>query len=497
MRTVGSLFWGGEQVVEQAVHLVACLHDANGVERVRWRLPLLQDTPFFFDSAAQGEWSGFPGLDGILALHLCTDEPPLPQAMAHERLLTSVDWRSPDGRLATLHSDQILSRRVTQPQGFTEIVVIESDSEHNALVILNGEQVQAPGALSLTVSNHHGAQRTASLDAPMAPFTVTEVGLARLFPGLAAFAESRPLLVEGSFESKGLYTRPYVVTSGTRHGIYHAGNLYHWPPLHPARHAILQGEVNPMAVMQDRRTRTWINLLHSHVGHDEDVPVDVRLFDDDGHCVLDRTEAFVAARGKLTRIDLATLLPPGNVRFSGHIALSFSISLTRHVPRHLQALVEYEQRGSVAHIMGWSDEWNSRQALARRQRGPAHVNRSWYRVWSDGDLESELVITNAGHRDYCETAKASLVLYGCQGAIVRKEVAIAPYATLRATLPQLFGNDIGTLGAAGVGALRLDSTSDLAAISVTSNREGTAFAMEHFMSLITRTAAGLRVPAGS
>lgn len=123
MRTAASLFRGGDHVFEQSVHLVACLHDAHGRELARWQIALPQDLAVIFDSAAPGEWSRFPGIDGILALHLCTDLPPSPEALAHERLLASVDWRSPEGCLATLHSDQILSRRATQPQGFTEIVV--------------------------------------------------------------------------------------------------------------------------------------------------------------------------------------------------------------------------------------------------------------------------------------------------------------------------------------------------------------------------------------
>lgn len=496
-RTVACLFWGGDHKFEQSVHLVACLHDAQGREIARWPVALPQDLPVILDSAAAGEWSRFPGIDGILALHLCTDQAPGLDALKHERLYPSVDWLSPDGHLTTLHSDQIASRHVTRPQRFTEIVVIETDSEHNALVILNAGQAQAPGALSLTVANHRGERRTASHAASMAPFTATQVALALLFPDLVAFGEGRPLLVEGTFDSKGLFTRPYVVTSGSRQGAYHGGDLYQWSPVHPAQHAMIQGEVNPMAVMLDSQTRTWINLLHSHGGHEEDVPVDVRLFDDSGHCVLNQTNACVAARGKLTRIDVATLLPPGTDRFSGHVAMSFSVSLDRHVPTHLQALLEYQQRDSVAHIMGWSDEWNSRPVLARRKRRPPHVNRAWYRVWHDGDFETEVVITNAGHRDYSETATASLTLHGKGGATLSTVVEIAPYATLRATVSDLFGQDLGLLGSTGVGILRLDSTSDLAAISITKNPQGVALAMEHFMSLNTRTQEGLRIPAGS
>ena len=497
MRTAACLYWGGDHAFDQAVHVVACLHDADGREQVRWKVPLPSDLPLIFDSAAPGEWDRFPGVDGVLALHLCTDDPPGPEAFKHQRLFPIVDWRAPDGHLSTLHSDQIISRHVTGPQSFTEIVVLETDTEHNALVILNGDQTQAPGVLCITVANHRGEKRTATHAPSMAPFTVVSVPLVSLFPGVAEFGENLPLLVEGTFASKGLFTRPYVVTTGSRQGAYHGGDLYDWTPVHPARHAIIQGQVNPMAVMLDNQTRTWINILHSHGGHEQDVPIDIRLFDDAGRCVLDVEQACAAARGKLTRIDLATLLPQGTEQFTGHVALSYSLRLKQYVPSHVQALVEYQHRESVAHIMGWSDEWNSRPALARRKKNPPHVNKSFYRVWHDGDFETELVITNAGHRDYREAAHATLTLQGTGGAAAAVPVEIAPYATLRATVSDLFGKDLAILGINGIGALRIESTSDLAAISVTRNRRGTALAMEHFMSLLTRSEGKLRMPAGS
>lgn len=496
-RTVACLYWGGDHAFNQSVHLMACLHGIDGDELARWRVPLPHDAPIFFDSDAQGAWSPFNGLDGILALHLCTDEMPGPEALRHERLYPTIDWRSKDGHLATLHSDQIVSRHVTAPQRFTEIVVIETNTEHNALVILNGNHVQAAGALSLTVENHLGETRTASFAPTMRPWTVVTVPLAPLFPGLAAFAGGQPLLVEGQFDSKGLFTRPYVVTTGSRRGAYHGGDVYQWTAVHPAKHALIQGEVNPMAVILDHQTRTWINLLHSHDGHEADAPVDIRLFDDEGRCVLDQAQAFTARRRKLTRIDLGSLLPPGTERFNGHVSLSYSVRLDQPVPTHVQALVEYQSGDSVAHVMGWSDEWNSRLVLARRKRRPAHVNRSFYRVWQDGDLETEVLITNAGHRDYAETARATLTLESESGAAVAIEVQIAPYATLRGTVAKLFGALPASMGDCAVAVLRIDSTSDLAAISVTRNRHGTALATEHFMSLLTLTPDGLRMPAGS
>lgn len=340
MRTVVCLYWGGDHAFDQPVHLTACLHGADGGELTRWRIALTQDLAVMFDSGTPGEWSPYLGIDGILALHLCTDEPPGPDALKHERLYPSIDWRAADGHLATLHSDQIISRHVTKPQGFTEIVVVETDTEHNALVILNGDQSQAPGALSLTVANHRGESRSAGYAPAMPPLSVTMVSLASLFPGLADFGEGRPLLVEGRFDSRGLFTRPYVVTTGSRRGVYHGGDVYQWTPVHPVKHAMIQGEVNPMAVLVDADTRTWINLLHSHDGHEQDMPVDVRLFDDAGHCVFEQSQSFTAVRRKLTRIDVSSLLPPGTERFSGHVSLSYSIIKDQPVPTHVQALVE-------------------------------------------------------------------------------------------------------------------------------------------------------------
>jgi hypothetical protein len=496
LRTVVCLFWGGDLAFTQPVHLTACLHNPQGREQVRWRIPLPPDAPVVLDSAAAGEWSAFAGSDAVLVLHLCTDDVPLPEAFQHERLYPIVDWRTPEGRLSTLHSDQIVSRRVTQPQGFTEIVVVETETEHNALVILTGDQPQAPGALELTVANHRGERLSARHPGAMPPFCVNEIRLASLFPDVVAFAEGRPLLVEGAFDSRGLFTRPYVVTTGSRQGVYHGGDRYHWAPLHPVRHAMIQGEVNPMAVMQDEHTRTWINVLHSHGGHEADVPVDLRLFDDQGRCVLEQTPACIAGRGRLARIDLATLLPP-DTAFSGHVALSYSASKDQPVPQHVQALLEYQHRESVAHIMGWSDEWNSRPMLAKRKKRPPHLNRSWYRVWHDDGLQTVVAITNAGHPGYEETASARLVLHGADGSVQETTVDIAPYATLRASMAELFGPVLTMPGPGGIGILRMDSTSDLAAISITSNPQGTAWAMEHFMSLTTLADDAMRMPAGS
>ena len=97
----------------------------------------------------------------------------------------------------------------------------------------------------------------------------------------------------------------------------------------------------------------------------------------------------------------------------------------KDVSRDLQALVEYEYGSSVARIMGWSDEWNSRVKLAWRHRNGTANLGSYYRVWRDPDTTTEVIITNAGHKDYAETAAVALTWYGKSGVTGGSQLSIA------------------------------------------------------------------------
>ncbi|HVZ48763.1 MAG TPA: hypothetical protein VG916_08275 [Gemmatimonadaceae bacterium] len=482
-RTTATVSWGIYHDFPEAVRLRAMLFGADGSLRTSWDVTPRTDAPTVFDSAADGPWRRFPGEDGILALYACT--PGAPGAAARDRyyrLYTLVDWRSADGDLATLHSDQVVRRGRRRLQRFTEIVVLEREGEENALVLLNGEDAQPANALSVTVTNASGERRIATYGVPMAPFTVHRVALAELFARLRAFGGGAPLLVSGTFDSTGLFSRPYVVTTGRRWSAHHAGDVYGWTARPFAAHAIVSGEVNPMAVVCDDDTETCVNILHSHDGHERDTWVDARLYDLDGRLVAERMRWAPARRHGLSRRNVADLLPPGTRAFRGHIALRFALDEKADVPWHVQALLEYRRAGGVARVMAWSDEWNSRVKLARRDASasPA-VSRSYYRVWCDADVDTQLSITNAGHEGYDRTAAVRALLVGAEGVVAETTFALAPFATRLADVRALFPDADARLAPTGHGLVIVESASDLANVAFSCHRASGALAAEHFM----------------
>jgi hypothetical protein len=482
-RTTATVAWGIYHEFPEAVYLRAMLFGADGSLRASWDVTPRTDAPTVFDSAADGPWRAFTGEDGILALYACT--PAAPGAAARERyfrLYTLLDWRSPDGDLATLHSDQVVRRGRRRLQRFTEIVVLERDGEENALVVLNGEEAQPANALSVTVTNASGERRIAPYAAPMAPFTVHRVALAGLFDGLQAFAGGAPLLVTGTFDSAGLFSRPYVVTTGRRWSAHHAGDVYRWTSRPFVSHAIVSGEVNPMAVVCDADTETWVNILHSHDGHEPDAWVDARLYDLEGRLAADRPRWALARRHGLARLNVADLLPPGTRTFRGHIALRFALDAPADVPWHVQALLEYRRAGGVARVMAWSDEWNSRVKLATRDASASPpLSRSYYRVWCDGDAETQLSITNAGHEGYDRTAAVRALLVGAEGVVAETTFTLPPFATRLADVRELFPDADARLAPTGHGLVIVESASDLANVAFSRHRVSGALAAEHFM----------------
>jgi hypothetical protein len=421
----------------------------------------------------------------VLALYACTEGPPSEAAREKFlRLYPLVGWHGPRGEIASLHSDQVIRRGRETVQAITEIAVLEDATERNALVILNGEEHQAPGALELTFTNTRGEHKQGRYMKGMAPFEVHRIVLRELASGLDGFASGQPLIVSGRFESRGLFTRPYVETTGTRYGIYHAGDVYHWAPLPHFVHALVDGEVNPMAVVHDARTRTIVNLLHSHGDLEDDVAVDARLYDLQGRCVAQRPSWQVARRHGLSRADVADLLPDPAQPFRGHIALSFRPPPGQPVPRRLQALLEYRGETSVAHVMAWSDEWNSAVRLARRDRRdrPARV-QSYFRVVDRGDCTTEIAVTNAGHPGYSRAAHVLLQLEGPEGPIAQTRFELAPYATRMALLSEFFPQARAQLAPGGLGLVVASSESDLANVAFTRSSASGALAAEHFLPL--------------
>jgi hypothetical protein len=289
-----------------------------------------------------------------------------------------------------------------------------------------------------------------------------------------------------------------VETTGGRWGAYHAGDVYAWAPLPHFAHALIAGEVNPVAVIHDGQTRTFVNLLHSHGDLEYDMLVSVALFDAEGVCVAQHQAWRTVPRHGLTRFDIADLLPDPAQPFRGHIALTFAGQPGQAVPGHLQALLEYRRADSVAHTMTWSDEWNSRVRLAKRDRSatPA-INRSWFRVLEDTDLSTEVAITNAGHAGYDRSADIRLTLHGSHGPIADAHFQLAPFATRTATIEQLFPGAIAALAPSGLGLLLAESSSDLANVAFTRHRKTGAIAAEHFMALPTEHEGRIEWPSGN
>ncbi len=499
MRTVITLFWGRAQQFEDAVHVQAVLFDEKGDLAVTWRLGLQKEIPLFLDSAADGPWRQAPALDGLLALYVCTDGEPSAEARQHyNRLFPLIEWHQLDGRVAILHSDQVVRRDARRKQQLTEIVVSESPDEANALVLLNGEQSQAENALELTIRNMSGLEQTVRYSRAMTPFSVHRIPLAEMFPDLRQFSLGQPLLVSGQFSSLGLFARPYIETTGRRWGAYHGGDVYSWPELPYFAHMLIGGEVNPAAVIHDEQTHTIVNILHSHGALDSDVKVDAALYNSEGSCVARRYSWQIALRNGLANVDVSELIPDPHAPFWGHIALSFSPEKGASVPRRLQALMEYRNSGSVARIMTWSDEWNSRVKIARREQLVAPpIYRSFFRVLPDSQAITEFSITNAGHSGYDRTAEIRAIFLNAEGQRMEANFALAPYATRFTTLAQLFSEVARESWSSGAGVLLLESTSDLASIGFIAHSDGRSLAAEHFLCLYSEHDGEYLLPAGS
>ncbi|MBC7603535.1 MAG: hypothetical protein H7255_12860 [Ramlibacter sp.] len=498
MRTTVALFKPGLHADSARTPIEAALFDREGRLVATWKFDLTPERACIIDSAAEGPWTTAKATDGVLALHVFEDTGPgSTQTASNTRLYPLVTWRRPDGRVASLHSDQCLSRGSSQPQRFTEIVVSERADEHNALVLLNGETRQPSDALVLQIQNVRGDVRSARYTPTMDPFTVHRVALLDLFPDIVDFSAQGALLVSGTFHSLDLETRPYAETTGRRWGLYHGGDVYTWGERPFIKHAYIDGEVNPMAVIHNDRVSTWVNLLHSHDGMDGDTDIDVRLFDDAGTCVASRHRWKTARRQKLTRFAVAELLDDPSRPFNGHIAISFAPEPGQPVPFHVQALMEYGSDRTVARVMGWSDEWNSDVKRARRlQLGQDDVIRACFLVWNDAELESLVAITNAGHLDYKECATAELSLVGPSGTIMKTELSIGPYATAFFGISEKFPEWSEHLDA-GTAMLVISSRSDLASLAFIRHRESGAVAAEHFFALWDWTGTRITEAAGS
>src|SRR4029077_20735151 len=134
------------------VHLELALFTTDGEFRTSWREPLARNGMVVIDSAKH------PGIltTGLLAIFACTEtEVPDSVKKKYHRLYSMVDWYSDEGEIASLHNDQSLSPRVGKVD-FTEIVVLETVTQRNSLVVLNGPEPREPGSIRLEMKNGEG-----------------------------------------------------------------------------------------------------------------------------------------------------------------------------------------------------------------------------------------------------------------------------------------------------------------------------------------------------
>jgi hypothetical protein len=490
--------------------LTFVLYGDDGGERARWTADFEPAAVIVVDSGRLDDW--LPGFrtagDGVLAVTVGTPEAAASNAGPETVQLRSlVDWYNDDGRLASLHNDQcVVPPSSTGPQEWTEIVVHETTSQVNSLVVVNGPQAQRPYALTLSFSNEAGDRREAAYPRDMPPFSAHKIQLGALLPDLISFAAGGHIIVEGRFESRGLFTRPYVFTEGERFGGYHGGDRYRWRALPAFAYRFLgDGEINPMAAIHRPDLTTFVNVLHSHGDLERDFWIDARLWDSTGRLVAERPRWLQARRRGLSRGAVGDLLPDAGQPFAGHIALTFSPCDAPEYPRRLQALIEYRSAGTVSRVMAWSDDWNSgvRRAQMRRATnvGGAGASeppwRSYYRVWARPGFTTHLSLSNPGHPGYAACAPYVVRLRNTR----REEIATtgrleAQGSTLR-SVRDLFPSASAFLSPGGVGVAVVESPCDLATIQLTQSAKSGAWAVEHLMIIPTRVNDGMFLPAGA
>jgi hypothetical protein len=341
----------------------------------------------------------------------------------------------------------------------------------------------------------------------MAPFTAHKIQLCDWVPDLPGFAAGGHLVIEGRFDSRGLFTRPYVVTEGQRFGAYHGGDRYRWEGVPAFAYKLLgDGEINPMAVVHRPDLTTFVNVLHSHGSLDADFWIDARLWGTDGRLVARTDRWLLARRGGVSRGAIADLLPDPDRPFVGHVALTFSPCPASHYPRRLQALLEYESSRSVSRVMAWSDDWNSgikHRAIRRAALGESPPEtgevalRSYYRAFGRPGVTTFLSLTNTGHPGYASPASYVIRLRSVGGVELTAAGRLGPQATALVALDDLFPSLAEFLAPAGVGVAIVESPADLAIVQFTRGSRDGCWAAEHLMVMPVVVGGQVFVPAGS
>ena len=490
-------------------NLTFALFDIEGAFQFAWNRKIESEETLFIDSTIISDEhpEARKISEGSLVIFVSAETELSDEVKkSYKRLYSLVDWRSEDGDLVSLHNDQSIKLRKDGTDStslrFTEIVVMETASDVNYLVIINGMETQPAGSLTLEIKNHLGRTERAVYLNEMRPYSLHKIYLAHLFPRLVEFCEGRHATVSGEFEALGLFTRPYVMTEGRRLSGYHGGNLYDWTNFHRFIYKYLgRGEVNPMVVAERDGLSTTVNLLNTHGELEEDFWVDARLYDESGSLIAERERWLLARRHQLSRGDIRELLPDPNQSFTGHIALNFSSEFKAHYPGKLQALMEYRTPYGAARVMAWSDIWNARDRWNAfldqmstfegfvenfGERYPVEarlINRCFYRVWYLPAIISYISVTNSGVTpDYDRTADYRLLLENGRGEALIYHGAIAPQASDFVPIDQFFPDVADFLGEQQFAMAVIESEADLAVMHLSHNKNSGVYSAEHFMA---------------
>ena len=491
--------WRGEtglrkRGTSQSNEIFLRLHDPGGKVLTSWTQSIRRGMPVIVDSK---DHSGVIE-EGVLAVfaiskNICVEK--------YRRLFSMVDWYTDDGKLVSLHSDHSVSTR-TKPIEFTEVVFLETSKIRNFLVLVNGAEPQKPDSVALQVRNHRGELRSAVYSPAMAPFSLHKLCLSELLPGLREFCEGKHATLEGQFDAKNVFSRPYVMTDAGHTSGYHGGNRYEWHGIPGFIYKALGcGEVNPMVAIHSEALTTTVNLLNSHGDIEEDFWVDARLYDESGREVANRKKWLLARRYGLARGDIKDLLGDISRAFTGYIAINFSDDDKLFYPGHLQALLEYRTPVSTARVMAWSDIWNGRPAVRKvrdelagffdvntlygeEYLGGSEVRyRSHYRVWFRPPIRSFISVTNCGiAEDYDETVTFTIRLFNSRGETLSYHGSLGPHATAFKPVGQFFPSAEEFLAPGGIGVASVESKADLAVMQFSEHQISGVFSAEHFLA---------------
>lgn len=296
---------------------------------------------------------------------------------------------------------------------------------------------------------------------------------------------------------RGLFIRPYVMTSGPFLSGYHGGDLSTEGAMSPAHeHRFLdRGRVNPMYAVHQPDLTTTVDLFNTHTTLDDDFWVDLYLYDETGTLVSERPRWLLARRDAPTRGQIADVLPPERQTFTGHLVLAFSHDDKPAYPRTLQALVAYRTPHNTTRVMLWSDEWNSPRRAARRSVAPF---RAFYRAWFRPPFETLVCISNsANERAYCETAPFTAYLLNETGERRMFTGEVPPHGTVALRATDMFPDAQALVGDNGLGMVVIESAFDLAEMQLTRHARSGVVAAEHFMALPTELDGREYWPSGA